>query len=85
MKPPKPSLLLALAALAVPSLWMLYPVAATEPLGPVALSGANSSSAAVQAVPLKLDRLSPAIDHIIPANARIERVATGFKWVEGPV
>jgi gluconolactonase len=85
MKPPKPSLLLALAALAVPSLCMLYPVAATEPLGPVALSGANSSSAAVQAVPLKLDRLSPAIDHIIPANARIERVATGFKWVEGPV
>jgi gluconolactonase len=30
-------------------------------------------------------RLDPALDAIVPADARIERVATGFEWVEGPV
>ena len=35
--------------------------------------------------PLKVDRLNAAIDTIIPADATIERVATGFTWVEGPV
>jgi gluconolactonase len=39
-----------------------------------------SSSTAV-----KLDRLDPAIDQIIPAHAKLEQVASGFKWVEGPV
>ncbi|MGB7265008.1 MAG: hypothetical protein WBC92_05815, partial [Terracidiphilus sp.] len=36
-------------------------------------------------IPLKVDRLDPSIDAIIPANAVLERVATGFTWVEGPV
>jgi gluconolactonase len=35
--------------------------------------------------PLKVDRLDPKIDSIVPANATIERVATGFTWVEGPI
>ena len=34
---------------------------------------------------LKVDRLDAKIDAIVPANATIERVATGFTWVEGPV
>jgi len=34
---------------------------------------------------LKVDRLNAAIDTIVPANATIERVATGFTWVEGPI
>ena len=34
---------------------------------------------------VKLDRLDPAIDQIVPKDAKLERVATGFKWVEGPV
>ncbi len=33
----------------------------------------------------KLDRLDPAIDQIVPKDAKLERIATGFKWVEGPV
>jgi gluconolactonase len=37
------------------------------------------------ATPLNVDRLDPSIDSIIPAGAQLERVATGFKWVEGPV
>jgi gluconolactonase len=34
---------------------------------------------------LKVDRLDSGIDAIVPANATMERVATGFTWVEGPV
>jgi gluconolactonase len=30
-------------------------------------------------------RLDPALDSIVPSGARIERVATGFEWIEGPV
>lgn len=46
----------------------------------------SSSNPDVQAsTPVKLDRLDPSIDNIVPANAALERVATGFKWVEGPV
>jgi gluconolactonase len=35
--------------------------------------------------PVKLDRLDPAIDEIVPKDAKLEKIATGFKWVEGPV
>jgi gluconolactonase len=35
--------------------------------------------------PLKVDHLDAGIDTIVPANAMIERVATGFTWVEGPI
>ncbi|HEV2419296.1 MAG TPA: SMP-30/gluconolactonase/LRE family protein [Terriglobia bacterium] len=32
-----------------------------------------------------VERLDPALNRIVPATAKIERVATGFKWTEGPV
>jgi gluconolactonase len=35
--------------------------------------------------PLKMDRLDASIDKIIPAGAKLERIVTGFKWIEGPV
>jgi gluconolactonase len=35
--------------------------------------------------PVKVDRRDPEIDKVIPAGAMLERVATGFTWVEGPV
>lgn len=34
---------------------------------------------------LKVDRLDASIDRIIPADAKLERIASGFKWIEGPV
>ena len=40
---------------------------------------------ALSATPLKVERLDPAADRIIPAGAELEKVATGFKWIEGPV
>src|SRR5271154_1489275 len=35
--------------------------------------------------PLKVDRLDAGLDALVPPNATIERVATGFTWVEGPI
>jgi gluconolactonase len=44
-----------------------------------------SAAAASDSTPLNLERLDPAIDRVVPKGAVLERVATGFKWVEGPV
>lgn len=33
----------------------------------------------------KIDRRDPAFDALIPKGAHIEKLATGFKWTEGPV
>jgi gluconolactonase len=50
------------------------------------VSMANAGEASEKTiVALKVDRLDAGIDTIVPANATIERVATGFTWVEGPV
>jgi gluconolactonase len=35
--------------------------------------------------PLKMDRLDASVDTIIPAGAKLERIVTGFTWIEGPV
>lgn len=32
-----------------------------------------------------IERLDPALDQIVPAQPVLEKVATGFTWVEGPV
>jgi gluconolactonase len=34
---------------------------------------------------VKVDRLDPSIDQIIASDARLEHLATGFTWTEGPV
>jgi gluconolactonase len=45
----------------------------------------GGSAGVLDSAPVKLDRLDPALDRIIPKGAMLERVADGFKWVEGPV
>src|SRR5580700_3508183 len=41
--------------------------------------------AAVAAFPEDIQKLDAALDQIVPANANLERVVTGFnKWLEGP-
>lgn len=37
------------------------------------------------AIPVKVDRREAGFDAIVSANPTIDRVATGFTWVEGPV
>lgn len=53
------------------------------PSGRVTSGHASASDSA--STPLKVDRLDRAADRIIPAGAKLERVTTGYKWVEGPV
>lgn len=55
-----------------------------------ALQGASTTTLAadnpiLDSTPLKVDRLDPSAAKIIPADAHLERIADGFKWVEGPV
>ena len=48
----------------------------------VAAGGAGDVLASM---PLKVDRAAPAIDGIIPREAILERISTGYSWIEGPV
>src|SRR5436190_8615418 len=32
-----------------------------------------------------IERLDPRFDRLVPADARVERIADGFDWAEGPV
>lgn len=44
------------------------------------------TAATVPAFSQEIQMLDPAFDHIVPADAKLERVANGFnKWTEGPV
>jgi gluconolactonase len=56
-------------------------------LAPVSRHIAAQAAAPVvlDSTPVKLDRLSPSIDTIVPAGAKLERIATGFTWTEGTV
>ena len=33
----------------------------------------------------KIERLDPRFDKLVPLDARVERIADGFDWSEGPV
>ena len=59
---------------------MYKPVSAAAPK-PSSVDDAGAKNV----TPLKMDRLDPSIDRIVPAGATMERVATGFKWLEGPI
>jgi gluconolactonase len=34
---------------------------------------------------IEIERLDPALDDIVPGEAKVDRIAEGFKWPEGPV
>ncbi|MGA7524278.1 MAG: SMP-30/gluconolactonase/LRE family protein [Acidobacteriaceae bacterium] len=76
---PLPKLLFAGIAVAVALFLIALDGAATSRGVGAADAGILSSS------PLRVDRLDPAAARIIPADARLERIADGFTWVEGPV
>ncbi len=74
----KPSASHLRLSLAIPFSLLAAAVAATA-LPP------SSSPVVLSTTPLKVERLDPAADKIIPKGAMLEKVATGFEWVEGPV
>ena len=45
------------------------------------LAGATANAQAV----VHIERLEPALDALVPRNAKIEQLADGFAWSEGPV
>lgn len=45
----------------------------------------NQESGTIDAIPVNLDRRDPAVDKIVPHGAKLERIATGYKWTEGPI
>jgi len=76
------------SAIAILSISVLVATACKSP-GRSNPKGANSEAdspaeATSVSVPT-IERLDPALDMIVPAQARLEKVATGFTWTEGPV
>jgi len=50
-----------------------------------AVQSAQVAPTAIIDVPVIVDRFDPTADRIIPAHPHLQRVATGFKWTEGPL
>jgi len=73
----KPNQHRALAAIAIALASALLPT--------VSIAAPVGSESASSFVPVKMDRLDPAIDRIVPSGAKLERIASGFTWVEGPI
>src|SRR5688572_26799045 len=45
----------------------------------------TAQQAASQVDAMKITRLDPRFDKLVPKDARLEKIAGGFNWVEGPV
>lgn len=73
----KPTMLLFLVVLTV--------VISVAIAGRHLLAARTAESVPLDSTAVKLDRLDPTIDQIVPKDAKLERLATGFTWVEGPV
>ena len=58
-----------------------------EPTGPHALSPVRTSPYGRDIYPAHgvIERLSPALDQVLAPNAKMEKLADGFVWSEGPV
>jgi gluconolactonase len=46
---------------------------------------APERSTVAEPVPLTVDRRDPRLEEIVPSDARLERIATGFEFTEGPL
>jgi gluconolactonase len=78
----KPLQSVALVAVLIQSLSLMDAGARKVEEGPRVVAEGGTSA---NAVPVKVDRQDAGFDAIVPTNATIERVATGFTWVEGPI
>ncbi len=45
----------------------------------------SATQAILMSAPLQATRLDASASRIIPPNAQLEKIATGFTWIEGPV
>ena len=67
----------------------LWPLVGTLLAAVTALCGTPRASSGeippVLTTAATVERLDPAIDRLVPKQAKLERVASGFKWTEGPL
>jgi gluconolactonase len=79
----------ALAVLALTAPLAAKPPETEKPPPPIAappaVPGAVTSHAAPYPVFGTVERLDPALDQLLPADAKLEKLAEGFDWIEGPV
>jgi gluconolactonase len=77
-----------MSAIAIMCISVLVATASKSP-GSSNPKGANSKAVsfpeASSAIVPEIERLDPTLDLIVPAQVRLEKVATGFNWTEGPV
>jgi gluconolactonase len=68
-------------------LLVLGAITITGGVAMISSSNAAAGAAGVEPAPIKVERLDPALDQIVPEKPVLERVATskGFSWTEGPV
>ncbi|HVT98430.1 MAG TPA: SMP-30/gluconolactonase/LRE family protein, partial [Acidobacteriaceae bacterium] len=90
MRKSTPSLQLVLAGIVTASvLTLAAALAATSGRKGNAAASYSQATAAnagiLSSAPLQVDRRDPSAGRIVPADARLERLADGFKWVEGPI
>jgi gluconolactonase len=45
----------------------------------------HSTAARAETVPVTITSLDPRFDQLVPKDAKLEKIADGFTWVEGPV
>ena len=51
----------------------------------IALTSALTANAQPRTLKLSIERLDPRLDEIVPKDAKMEKLADGFDWSEGPV
>jgi gluconolactonase len=51
----------------------------------VALSTTMAVNLGAQSSPVKVEKMDRALEDLIDSNAKLEKLATGYKWTEGPV
>jgi gluconolactonase len=71
------SITLASFALALAACHQAPVTTATVNPAPATSSGTPATS--------RIERLDPALDALIPSDARVEKLADGFAWTEGPI
>jgi gluconolactonase len=85
MKMPTATLVLGSVALFAAPLAAAPPDAVKNPAAAALLAPAVKSLAAPYPTFGTIERLDPALDKLIPPDAKVEKLAEGFDWVEGPV
>jgi gluconolactonase len=70
---------------AQPLLNILIALAVLAALGPVAAPPAALAEKPAAAAGVRIERLDPRFDALVPRDAVVEKVVDTFEWVEGPV